>query len=64
MQNGRLAPPIGHNAHAVVEKRPEVEKFMIFSSDADIEISHTLFLNLPTGSDKVQSFRLFFPRRR
>ena len=29
VQNRRLAPPMGHNAHAVGENRPEVEKLII-----------------------------------
>ena len=32
MQNGPLAPPMGHNANSVGENRPEVEKFMIIKS--------------------------------
>ena len=32
VQNGRLAPRMGHNAHAVREKRPEVENLTIFKS--------------------------------
>ena len=31
VQNGRLAPPMGHNAHTVGENRPEVEKLMIIN---------------------------------
>ena len=32
MQNGRLAPPMGQNALAVGENRPEIEKLMIIKS--------------------------------
>ena len=32
VQNGCLAPPMGHNAHAVGENSPEVEKLMIIKS--------------------------------
>ena len=32
VQNWRLAPRMGHNAHAFREKRPKVEKLIIFKS--------------------------------
>ena len=32
VENGRLAARMGHNAHAVREKRPDVEKLIVFKS--------------------------------
>ena len=53
VQNGRFAPHKGHNAHAVGENRPEMEKLMIKKPNVDICISHTLHLALLTC--RVQS---------
>ena len=52
---------MGHNAHAVGENRPEVEKSMISKADVCICISHTLHLALPTF--RAQNIRYIFPRR-